>query len=68
MGTNPQRFPNSPGVTQSMYIILPADQFFALARANMVRGTIGSTNITFSDDEHRDLRTLFIATVCGVSN
>ncbi len=48
MATNPQRFANAPGVTQNMYIVLPAAQFFALARANAVGGTIGSTSFAFT--------------------
>lgn len=66
MSLNPQRLSNVPGVTENMSVILPMAQFYALARATRVRGTIGSTRFELTRDHHRDLRTLYIAAVCGV--
>jgi len=66
MNMNPQRIPSVPGVTQNLSIILPTAQLYAVARADKVRGTIGSTSFEFTKDQHRDFRTLFVATVCGL--
>ena len=66
MSMNPQRIPSVPGVTQNLYIVVPTARFYALARADKVRGTIGSTPFELTQDQHRDLRTLYIATVCGL--
>ena len=66
MSINSQRLPSVPGVTQNMYIILPMAQLYALARANGVRGTIGSSTFALTKDQHSNLRTLYVATVCGV--
>lgn len=68
MSMNPQRFPNVQGVWQNMSVVLPIARLYALARANEVRGTIGSTGFTLTRDQHRNLRTLYVATVCGMAS
>ena len=67
MSLNAQRIASVPGVTQNMSVVLPMSQFYALARATRVRGTIGTTSFELTADQHRNLRTLYIATVCGVA-
>jgi len=66
MSNNPQMISQVPGVTQNMSVILPMAQLYALARATRVRGTIGSTRFDLTRDQHRNLRTLYIALVCGL--
>ena len=67
MSMNPQRLPGTPGISMNLFVVLPQAQFYALARARRVTGRVGPTSFEITRQRHQNLRTLFIATACGLA-
>lgn len=55
-------------VWQNLAVVLSPAQFAALARARTVRGMLGATDFMLTEAQHRQLRALYTAAVCAVSD